>query len=126
VAQRYPPAGFLRGSCGDWKAQANACGEFGGIGYQPFAKVWNNKDFTQYVTMKNEKDYPGLYDKFATMLANFRTNKGLSAAVYTEITDVEIELNGLMNYDRVLKAGPQKIRQSNLKAISGDVKDSVK
>jgi hypothetical protein len=60
------------------------------------------------------------------MLANFRTNKGLSAAVYIEITDVEIELNGLMTYDRVLKADPQKIRQSNLKAIFEDVKDSVK
>jgi hypothetical protein len=75
---------------------------------------------------EKRKGLSGLYDKFATMLANFRTNKGLSAAVYIEITDVEIELNGLMTYDRVLKADPQKIRQSNLKAIFEDVKDSVK
>lgn len=103
-------------------SQANVCGEFGGIGYQPFSKVWNSKDLTQYITMKNEKDYLALYDKFATMLAKFR-QKGLSAAVYTEITDVEIELNGLMTYDRVLKADPEKIRQSNLKAIYQDVNE---
>lgn len=104
-------------------AQANVCGEFGGIGFQPFGKVWNNKDLTAYITMKNEKDYLALYDKFATMLANFRVNKGLSAAVYTEITDVEIELNGIMTYDRVLKADPDKIRQSNLKAIYQDISE---
>ncbi|RYY28105.1 MAG: glycoside hydrolase family 2 [Sphingobacteriaceae bacterium] len=109
----------------DSKSQANVTGEFGGIGYQPFSKVWNSKDLTQYITMKNETDYLALYDKFATMLANFRNNKGLSAAVYTEITDVEIELNGLMTYDRVLKADAEKIRRSNLKAIYQDVSEYV-
>ncbi|WP_342648041.1 sugar-binding domain-containing protein [Mucilaginibacter sp. CSA2-8R] len=102
----------------DSKSQANVCGEFGGIGYQPFSKVWNSRDLTQYVTMKTEKDYLDLYDKFATMIANFRNNKGLSAAVYTEITDVEIELNGIMTYDRVLKANLDKIHQSNIKALN--------
>ncbi|WP_186458797.1 glycoside hydrolase family 2 protein [Mucilaginibacter achroorhodeus] len=99
------------------KSQANVCGEFGGIGFQPFEKVWNSKDLTQYVTMKNTTDYLALYDKFAGMLAKFRTYNGLSAAVYTEITDVEIELNGLMTYDRVLKADADKIRRSNEKAM---------
>jgi hypothetical protein len=34
--------------------------------------------------------------------------KGLSAAVYTQTTDVEIEVNGLMTYDReVLKLDPK-------------------
>ncbi|WP_240663505.1 glycoside hydrolase family 2 protein [Mucilaginibacter limnophilus] len=114
----YPPPAVPES-----KSQASVCGEFGGIGFQPFDKVWNSKDLTQYITMKNEKDYLELYDKFATMLANFRSNKGLSAAVYTEITDVEIELNGLMTYDRVMKADPAKLRQSNLKAIYQDVSE---
>ncbi|MGI4751451.1 MAG: glycoside hydrolase family 2 protein [Janthinobacterium lividum] len=116
----YPPP-----AVSDSKSQANVTGEFGGIGFQPLSKVWNSKDLTQYITMKNEKDYLELYDNFATMLANFRNNKGLSAAVYTEITDVEIELNGLMTYDRVLKADPEKIRRSNVKAIYQDVSEYV-
>ena len=40
-----------------------------------------------------------LYDEFAGMLKTFVAN-GCSAAVYTQTTDVEIEVNGLMTYDR--------------------------
>ena len=39
---------------------------------------------------------------------------GLSAAVYTQTTDVEGEVNGLMTYDRkVIKADPETLRQLN-------------
>src|SRR5437016_12190828 len=35
--------------------------------------------------------------------------KGLSAAVYTQTTDVEVEVNGLLTYDReVLKLDPKE------------------
>ena len=37
----------------------------------------------------------------------------LSAAVYTQITDVETECNGLLTYDRLLKADPARIRAAN-------------
>jgi len=37
----------------------------------------------------------------------------LSAAVYTEITDVETECNGLLTYDRLYKADPLRIKESN-------------
>lgn len=97
--------------------QATACGEYGGIGYQLDGHLWNPKDLMQYVTVKNEKEYLGMYDNFATMLSQFKTNEGLSAAVYTEITDVEIELNGIMTYDRILKVDSKKIAASNRKAI---------
>ncbi|MEO6499235.1 MAG: sugar-binding domain-containing protein [Mucilaginibacter sp.] len=116
----YPPP-----ACPESATQATACGEFGGIGYQLDQHVWNNKDLMQYVTLNNEKDYLKLFDNFSTMLAKFKTNKGLSAAVFTEITDVEIELNGIMTYDRVLKVDPVKIRQSNLKAIGQDIYEQV-
>jgi hypothetical protein len=41
--------------------------------------------------------------------------EGLSAAVYTQTTDVEIEVNGLMTYDRELvKMGKARVRRANL------------
>ena len=43
---------------------------------------------------------------------------GLNAAVYTQITDVENECNGLMTYDRYLKPNLSLINGSNKKAIA--------
>jgi hypothetical protein len=38
---------------------------------------------------------------------------GISASVYTEITDVETECNGLMTYDRVLKVIEPRVKAAN-------------
>ena len=47
------------------------------------------------------------------MLKGFRDSNGLSAAVYTQITDVETELNGLLTYDRVPKMDIAQIAKAN-------------
>jgi hypothetical protein len=40
--------------------------------------------------------------------------KGLGGAIYTQTTDVEIEINGLLTYDRkVLKFNPEKLRSAH-------------
>lgn len=97
--------------------QALACGEYGGIGYIIPNHIWATAP--TYVMINNQKDYTNLYNDFANDLAVFRTNQGLSAAVYTEITDVESELNGLVTYDRaVVKAPVETIRASNNTAIN--------
>ncbi|TCD12822.1 glycoside hydrolase family 2 [Pedobacter frigidisoli] len=102
------------------KVQTLACGEYGGIGYIIPGHTW--KTGPTYIMIDNEKDYTKLYDDFATDLAIFKTNKGLSAAVYTEITDVEVELNGLITYDReVIKGAVEKIRASNEKSIKTNI-----
>jgi hypothetical protein len=42
--------------------------------------------------------------------------RGLSAAIYTQTTDVEIETNGLMTYDRkVIKVPEQQLRTASQK-----------
>ncbi|MGF7231485.1 glycoside hydrolase family 2 protein [Arachidicoccus sp.] len=100
--------------------QALACGEYGGIGYVVPNHIW--KKAPTYIMMKNVKDYTNLYSEFARDLEIFKTNDGLSAAVYTETTDVESELNGLMTYDRaVIKVPVDKIRKSNYDAIHQDL-----
>ncbi|MGY4386554.1 hypothetical protein ACVWYN_003609 [Pedobacter sp. UYP24] len=100
--------------------QVLACGEYGGIGFIIPKHTWKVGD--TYIMIDNKNDYTNLYDKFADDLTLYKTNMGLSAAVYTEITDVEVELNGLMTYDReVIKGGIDKIYASNYKAIHDNV-----
>lgn len=97
--------------------QALACGEYGGIGYVIPGHIWAQQP--TYIFINNEKEYLDLYDRYANDLVLYKSNKGLSAAVYTEITDVEAELNGLLTYDReVIKGDVEKIRASNMAVIA--------
>ncbi|MDP4208720.1 MAG: T9SS type A sorting domain-containing protein [Bacteroidota bacterium] len=108
----YPPP-----ACPSSTTQALACGEFGGIGYVIPGHIW--KEAPTYVMVDSKDKFMTMYDNFTTDLTNFKTNNGLSAAVYTEITDVESELNGLTTYDRaVIKPDIDKLKASNTKAIN--------
>lgn len=109
-AHSYPPP-----ACPTSETQILVCGEYGGIGYPVANHVW--KDGPTYVTIKNEKELLDMYTTFAEDLIQFKTNSGLSAAVYTELTDVEAELNGLMTYDRIVKADKNKLFELNQKVI---------
>ena len=61
--------------------------------------------------LSNAEQLMSGFENFYFQLSDFVGNHGLSAAVYTEITDVEIELNGFLTYDReVRKADPDRIR----------------
>jgi hypothetical protein len=94
--------------------QARACGEYGGIGMRVPGHMWDQNSWG-YTMVNSPAELAALYDSYAQMLVSFKTNQGLSAAVYTQITDVEIEINGLLTYDRdVVKADPNLIRLSNL------------
>lgn len=92
--------------------QALACGEYGGIGWFIKGHTWTNEG-GGYVTLKDRASVEEMYGEFSGLLKSFRDNKGMSAAVYTQITDVENELNGLMTYDRVLKVNPVAIAKAN-------------
>ena len=103
-------------ACPSSRTQALACGEYGGIGYAIKNHTWSKG--WGYLMIQNQREYDSLYNQFANDLIVFKTNNGLSAAVYTQITDVETELNGLLTYDRaVVKSNLQKVRQSNLNII---------
>lgn len=110
----YPPP-----SCPKSTSQATACGEYGGIGYKIKGHLWN--EGFGYIMADNEEDYLSLYEQYADELTVFKTNQGLSAAVYTEITDVEIEINGLLTYDRLDKADAKRIYEANQKIIKHDI-----
>jgi beta-galactosidase/beta-glucuronidase len=74
-------------------------GEFGGLGLPLEGHTWQDKNNWGYRSYKNQDElltnYSSLIDKMPALI-----KKGLSAAVYTQTTDVEVECNGLMTYDR--------------------------
>ncbi len=89
-------------------------GEFGGLGLPTAGHVWssNGKNWG-YVKYKNNDELTNAYLNLTTKLAPLIESR-LSAAVYTQTTDVETEVNGLMTYDRaVIKMDADRLYQAN-------------
>ncbi|WP_374164842.1 glycoside hydrolase family 2 protein [Arcticibacter sp. MXS-1] len=94
------------------KDRALVLGEFGGLGLPVDGHVWQQKDNWGYQSFKNAdelfKRYSGFIDHLEELI-----KAGLSAAVYTQTTDVEVETNGLMTYDRkVIKVPESKLKRA--------------
>ncbi|BCX48644.1 beta-D-glucuronidase [Haloferula helveola] len=88
-------------------------GEYGGIGLKTGDNnPWQKKGWG-YTTTETAEELENLYAKYNGRLREFRDEKGLCAAIYTQLTDVEIEINGLLTYDRELKVDPEWIAKAN-------------
>ena len=97
--------------------KALVCGEFGGLGFQVDDHMWQQKNWG-YQSFGTPDSlfmrYTTLTDKLEYLIKN-----GLSAAVYTQTTDVEGEMNGFMTYDRkVMKMPIDKLNAVNTKLYS--------
>lgn len=91
--------------------------EFGGLSTKVKGHTFNNKMFGYKIFNSKQgltKAYKNLFEK--TIIPQIKD--GLSATVYTQVTDVEDELNGLFTYDRKV----QKIDTEVLKSINERVK----
>lgn len=97
--------------------RVNVLGEYGGIGLAIDNHLWWNKRNWGYIQFKNSDEVTAEYVKYARELKAM-VAKGFSAAVYTQTTDVEGEVNGLMTYDRkVIKINEAKVREVNQEVI---------
>ena len=95
--------------------RANVLGEYGGIGRKVEGHTWVPSKGWGYVEYDTEEKVTDTYVEYANMLLNL-IPRGFSAAVYTQTTDCEVELNGLMTYDRaVVKLNERRIREINFK-----------
>ena len=103
-------------------------GEFGGLGHPVNGHIWREFEFAQGKVLGEktgswgyggiedtktreglEKTYLGLIEK----LGDF-AEQGLAGSIYTQTTDVEIEINGLLTYDRkVLKYNPAVLKAAH-------------
>lgn len=74
-------------------------GEFGGLGLPLEGHTWQDTDNWGYQRFKTKDELKGRYAELIADLKKY-IPLGLAAAIYTQTTDVEIETNGLMTYDR--------------------------
>ena len=95
--------------------RANVVGEYGGIGYALEGHLWAPDRNWGYIQFKSSKEVTDKYVEYAKMVLEL-TKLGVSGAVYTQTTDVEIEVNGFMTYDRkVVKPDEERIAEINRK-----------
>lgn len=99
--------------------QAIVLGEFGGLGFPIKDHVWQADGNWGYVSYANAEELAGQYSTLIDRLVWLKST-GLSAAIYTQTTDVEIEVNGLMTYDRkITKIPVDRLAKIN-KAVYGE------
>ncbi len=95
------------------KKRAAVLGEFGGLGLPVKGHTWQDEKNWGYRSYETREE---LTDAYVTLIDNLRSliGEGLSAAVYTQTTDVEIECNGWMTYDRaMIKMDAKKAAAAN-------------
>ena len=93
--------------------RATVLGEFGGIGLVCKEHLWEPSLNWGYIELTSNEEAMAEYEKYATILKNLIC-RGFSAAVYTQTTDVEREVNGFMTYDREkVKLDENKLREIN-------------
>ncbi len=89
--------------------------EYGGLTYSPGKDhVFDDEKSCGYRGFKNAKDCTKAFVKLQKKIKKAIKKKGLCACVYTQVSDVEEELNGILSYDRkVLKLDAESVRQIN-------------
>ena len=93
----------------------SALGEFGGIGLRtPGYEYSPNGNFQAYEMTESSAALTDRYVQQVNATAQLIRNGGLSATVYTEITDVEGEVNGFLTYDRrIAKMDETRVRAAH-------------
>ncbi len=92
------------------KGRAAVIGEFGGYGWEVEDHVWKSKFKFAYRKYKTKEELTRKYKELIMKLKPM-IKDGLCAAIYTEITDVEMEINGLLTYDReIIKIDVDKLK----------------
>jgi len=106
---RYPGPG----SPNPEEKRAAVLGEFGGLGYNMKGHMWQEEGWG-YALFQDIEALTIKYEEILQGVHGFIKDPGLSAAVYTQTSDIETENNGLMTYDReVIKIDPEALKMAN-------------
>ena len=96
-------------------------GEFGGLGHPVEGHAWKEtKGSWGYGGIKDTATREGLEKTYLGLMAKLGdlAEQGCAGSVYTQTTDVEVEINGLLTYDRkVLKYNPEVLRKAHAEVI---------
>ena len=90
--------------------------EFGGYSKKTNGHVYSDKEFGYKIFQTDEQLHAALKKLYLKKLKPL-IKKGLCAAVYTQVSDVEEEINGLVTYDRKVVKIPVKM----MKALNGEL-----
>ncbi|MEU8356819.1 PA14 domain-containing protein [Nonomuraea sp. NPDC048882] len=100
--------------------RANVIGEYGGLALPVVGHTWSGGGWGYAV----EPDPEALTNRYVNMveeLERLHACEQLSAAIYTQTTDVETEINGLMTYDRAITKPDVKRVHDAHKALTGAI-----
>ena len=98
--------------------RASVLGEFGGLGLAVPEHTWQARDNWGYQSYQDADALTDAYLDLVDRLWPLIAEPGLAAAVYTQTTDVEIEVNGLLTYDRaILKMDPDRLRAAHARLL---------
>jgi Glycosyl hydrolases family 2, TIM barrel domain/Glycosyl hydrolases family 2, sugar binding domain/Glycosyl hydrolases family 2 len=98
--------------------RAGVLGEFGGLGLAIKGHTWS-KETWGYRGVRDKAELTRKYERLVAGVYDLQRDKGLNAAVYTQLTDVETEANGLVTYDRaVLKVDVPRVAAVNRGDVS--------
>ena len=99
------------------KGRVAFLGEFGGLGWRVDGHLWNPDAKNWGYDGDAGKDKTPAYLAKMAILEDFAA-RGLAGSVYTQTTDVEIEINGIITYDRkVVKYDPAVLRAAHGKVM---------
>ena len=84
-------------------ARGAVLGEFGGLGLGVPGHAWVEAATWGYRSMTGSRELTRKYLDLWRKVWQLKEDSGLCAAVYTQLTDVETECNGLLTYDRMVE-----------------------
>jgi beta-galactosidase/beta-glucuronidase len=99
------------------KARIALQGEYGGGGLLVKDHDWNTSTSYQYAHFDTPEQLLHFFTEQAEAIRSLKS-QGLAGAIYTQTTDVENEINGLMTYDRIPKLDAPKVKQVVATTIS--------
>jgi hypothetical protein len=97
--------------------RAAVLGEFGGLGLPLEGHTWIDKGNWGYRSYKTVEELGKAYRDLLYQL-RILVGEGLSAAIYTQTTDVEIEVNGMLTYDRAIVKLPADAKDLHARLFS--------
>jgi hypothetical protein len=92
--------------------RASVLGEFGGLGLAVEGHMWKKENWG-YRGMADADELVRTYERLLQKAYELKDAPGLCACVYTQTTDCEVECNGLMTYDRIVKGDLARIAAAN-------------
>jgi len=114
----YPGPGMFPARLG----RASVLGEFGGLGLPVSGHLWQQDKNWGYRDFGSAEEMTKQYEAMIAKLRVLRQS-GLAAAVYTQLTDIETEVNGMITYDRqITKIPAEKLAELHRGLIAPEQK----